>query len=760
MAEKKVKTRIQQKHDLEVNWLQATNFVPMAGEIIIYDKEVDADGNTLNLPEGRTSPYTYERFKIGDGHSTVNELPFTINAHNHICYGVCDTAANVADKIVTIDDFNLVIGAMVIVKFTKANSAVSPTLNVNGTGAKPIRLYGTVAAGTSSNQTSWNPGAVVILIYDGGGWLRNFWVNSTYTNSSLGHGYGTCLTESSAQLTATISAGYTLTNNGTVAIRFNHAVPAGATLNINNSMEKAIYYRGGPITANIVKAGDIATFIYNNIGSGAYHLLAIDRWQSDIDTLLANYNKVSQSSTSNNADYSVLLSNSIEDTTNTGIALKNHKLKYNPGTGALHIGELYNYDPDDGYMENNDLGSGTLTVNGDIIASGGDDGYGVMPARCNYGSIGLQENYWWNIYSKNVYADNFRKLDGTVPFASTDHTHTTVRSSNTSSKIFLVGTTTQSANATAYSHDTAYVGTDGHLYSNSSKVFSQTYAPEAYLTWGGNAISGGVGPIGAALSSEHSANRLAFLNPNALSLEYSTDAGATWTPATWSDQDKIQHVTTTSDIKIGGDVKPVTASHCTRMTIAAQDGTNCYVYTRPRKLLIYCNTSGHTLSVKIEYKNGVAGSSWNTLGTYNISGWSGWNDIDLSSIATFGGNKTQTTNYWYWRFTYDVTGVGIDYTETVPTIRGIRLFGDSCWQRTSNMGETGHLYSYDYAQNAIFPAKISATEFTGPLDGTANKAISDKNGNDIVDTYATKDELGGLNTNASQIQIFTWEADD
>jgi hypothetical protein len=44
-------------------------------------------------------------------------------------------------------------------------------------------------------------------------------------------------------------------------------------------------------------------------------------------------------------------------------------------------------------------------------------------------------------------------------------------SGNTSSKIFLVGATTQSTSGqTTYSHDTVYVGTDGYLYSNGKKV--------------------------------------------------------------------------------------------------------------------------------------------------------------------------------------------------------------------------------------------------------------------------------------------------
>lgn len=74
-----IKSRMQQKHDFEVNWLKATGFAPLKGEIIVYDAE-STDGSTLlegaSLPSGRTTPYTYARFKIGDGISNVNDLPF------------------------------------------------------------------------------------------------------------------------------------------------------------------------------------------------------------------------------------------------------------------------------------------------------------------------------------------------------------------------------------------------------------------------------------------------------------------------------------------------------------------------------------------------------------------------------------------------------------------------------------------------------------------------------------------------------------
>ena len=52
-------------------------------------------------------------------------------------------------------------------------------------------------------------------------------------------------------------------------------------------------------------------------------------------------------------------------------------------------------------------------------------------------------------------------------------------SNNTSNKIFLIGATSQSPSGqTTYSHDTAYVGTDGCLYSDSKKVLTEHPAIE------------------------------------------------------------------------------------------------------------------------------------------------------------------------------------------------------------------------------------------------------------------------------------------
>lgn len=65
------------------------------------------------------------------------------------------------------------------------------------------------------------------------------------------------------------------------------------------------------------------------------------------------------------------------------------------------------------------------------------------------------------------------QVTGITEVTITDNdTKNTAGSTNTSSKIFLVGATSQAANPQTYSHDTAYVGTDGCLYSGGTKVLT------------------------------------------------------------------------------------------------------------------------------------------------------------------------------------------------------------------------------------------------------------------------------------------------
>ena len=70
-------------------------------------------------------------------------------------YGSCSTVAATAAKVVACTGFALATGSEMTVKFTVTNTAANPTLNVNGTGAKPIYYRGAaIAAGyLAANRT-------------------------------------------------------------------------------------------------------------------------------------------------------------------------------------------------------------------------------------------------------------------------------------------------------------------------------------------------------------------------------------------------------------------------------------------------------------------------------------------------------------------------------------------------------------------------------------------------------------------------------
>ena len=79
--------------------------------------------------------------------------------------GVCTTASATSAKELTIDDFSLVPGVSVQIVFAAVNTAANPTLNINGTGAKPVTCYGIpVEVGQLAK------GQVYTLIYSGTAW--------------------------------------------------------------------------------------------------------------------------------------------------------------------------------------------------------------------------------------------------------------------------------------------------------------------------------------------------------------------------------------------------------------------------------------------------------------------------------------------------------------------------------------------------------------------------------------------------------------
>ena len=205
---------------------------------------------------------------------------------NSLLYGECTIAAATAAKTVTVDSsFKLETGATVAVKFSNSNTASSPTLNVNSTGAKTIYRYGTTSAGTTA-QTSWSAESVVCFVFDGTGWRMMDWQND---NTMVTQNHSTSTSVYNMAL-----ANYSSSSGGTSTL--NHSNKIQANPSTGDTLQS------GRATTADLSSSDVTTFVnslnYSQINavdyvveegtSGSWHYR---KWNSGIgECWLSGYN--------------------------------------------------------------------------------------------------------------------------------------------------------------------------------------------------------------------------------------------------------------------------------------------------------------------------------------------------------------------------------------------------------------------------------------------------------------------------------------
>lgn len=222
----------------------------------------------------------------------------------------------------------------------------------------------------------------------------------------------------------------------------------------------------------------------------------------------------------------------------------------------------------------------------------------------------------------------------------------------------------------------------------------KTNVYEAFLNWGGRSLSGSFGPVDAGIVPELGANRLAYGNASAITVQYSRNGGSSWSDYGASNSDKVNLFTPVgSSFAVGkcDSSSPATADYMLRVII---DTSAFPIYTVLNKFLIYISTSGSqncwcTIEASIENSP----SNFITFADKApISGWSGYNIINTSGIVTYG--NTPSSQYGLIRFTFGQDGT---YNTNYAGLQLYKIFGFGGvgWTCPSNLAKYGVPYSFN-----------------------------------------------------------------
>lgn len=308
-------------------------------------------------------------------------------------------------------------------------------------------------------------------------------------------------------------------------------------------------------------------------------------------------------------------------------------------------------------------------------------------------------------------------------------------------------TATKLANKRTIALGTGATGTATGFDGSENITIPVTAVKEKYLSWGGKNIAGDIAPVDAGMSGIFGGVRSNFMNPAGIIVEYSTDSGATWIDYGATDIDKralvseCVHMPTLMLGKYTGGATRVTDQ--LRITI---DGVAGNVYFALKTLCILMTTGGASgCKCKVEHARGKAGAtslnnlSFVTDGTYDISGWGGWNSIPCS--LTYGGTRTRADNSNAIRLTFSIT---TPYSRNQQCcIYRVLMLGTTCWTGASNQAKYGTVYQLDSNQNATFPAQVAATKFKGALTNTIKINGKTYDGSAAVDAGVIGAAYGG-----------------
>lgn len=253
----------------------AVTIPDVSGKIDTAGSGLSKSGTTLNHSNSVTAQNTFGVYPIkidAQGHISDYDSAITIPTQG-TWYGTSSTTASTAAKVVTCSGFTLSAGAIIGVLFSTANTAATPTLNVNSTGATAIYVGNSTPSATT-NVLKWSANTLVYFVYDGTYYRYITSVSAGSVTPSRGANtwYGTSSTGATTQAKTSTIDNFVLTKGAVAVITFSTAntyTSAKITLNINSTGAKDVYYNNAVTSSTntlLWNAGETLTFIYNGTG--------------------------------------------------------------------------------------------------------------------------------------------------------------------------------------------------------------------------------------------------------------------------------------------------------------------------------------------------------------------------------------------------------------------------------------------------------------------------------------------------------------
>lgn len=473
--------------------------------------------------------------------------------------------------------------------------------------------------------------------------------------------YATSSTGASTQAkvaTLTPNSNFSLETGVRVAVKFSAENTASSpTLNVNSSGEKTIQFRGAALTSSLYRwaANSVVEFMYD----GTY-------WQ-----MLGAPNNTNSTYTVNNGTITLSagtgLSGGGDFTTNQSAA---ETISFALAASGVTAGT---YGP-----SANVTGSNGTTINVPQITV---DTYGRVTGVTNrtYTSVNTDTNTHYTTklfatsstgtaHAATTNGDTYLRLfddstarqsikitgsgatsvtsdeNGVITISSTDtNTNTYGRNANTTSKIYLMGGTTQSAsNKTTYSNVNCYAS-GGYLYSGGTKVsveghthtFTDTNTAHSHTAGTGLTISGSGGTSGTTTYSANLNSTTSLGTIGTTSKLYAIgvdDNGKLCVNVPWTDNNTDTKVTQAAD---------TTATTTLPVLLGYTSGTTATTQTVKKNSALLNFTPGATYGTLTVKGDIIAGGGSNSYGIHPAT-----NNYSTIGKATKKWYKVYTSNIY------------------------------------------------------------------------------------------------------------------